>query len=181
MSSLAHKLASWSEFQELPERPENGMRYELHDGQVIVVPPPRPVHRKVQKRIERLLEAGASRLGVVETESPYRPAPNLQYWVADIAFIDQADWDAMPPNDFPVYAPVLIVEVLSPSNTPAKNNRQRTIAMAAGTREFWVADAAKRTIQVSDSEGTREHADGDHISLGLLGGDSIAVDLIFAI
>jgi Uma2 family endonuclease len=40
MSSLAHSPVTWQDFLRLPERPETGQRYELHDGEVIVVPPP---------------------------------------------------------------------------------------------------------------------------------------------
>ncbi len=96
----------------LPERPETGKRYELHDGEVIVVPPARPLYIKLQKRIERLLETAAGNRGVVTTEFPYRPVLNLQYWFADVAYIPQADWDALPPDEYPVYASPLIVEVL---------------------------------------------------------------------
>jgi len=146
---------TWTEFLQLPERPEAGMRYELHDGEVISAPPPRPRHIKLQKQIERLLENLAGTRGVVTTEFPYRPVLNLQYWAADVAYVPQPDWDALPPNDYPIYAPPLIVEVLSPSNTPAKLNRQRIVALSAGAQEFWVADADKRTVQVTDLSATR--------------------------
>ena len=59
MSSLAQSLVSWADFLRLPERPESGKRYELHDGEVVLVPPARPLHIKLQKRIEQLLEAQA--------------------------------------------------------------------------------------------------------------------------
>ncbi|MCC6390044.1 MAG: Uma2 family endonuclease [Bryobacterales bacterium] len=59
MSSLAHSLVTWSKFLRLPERPETAKRYELHDGEVVVVPPARPIPIKLQKTIERLLEAHA--------------------------------------------------------------------------------------------------------------------------
>ncbi|HUI53574.1 MAG TPA: Uma2 family endonuclease [Bryobacteraceae bacterium] len=180
MSSLAHSLVTWAEFLRLPERPETGKRYELHDGEVVLVPPARPLHIKLQKRIERLLEAAAGGRGVVAVEFPYRPVPNLQYWFADVAFVLQADWDALPPNEYPVYAPALIVEVLSPSNTPAKVNRQRIVAMSAGTQEFWVVDAESRTAQVTDFSGTKVYAAGSAIPLPLFGGGTIAVDEIFA-
>ena len=52
-------------------------------------------------------------------------------------------------NDYPIYAPPLIVEVLSPSNRPAKIQRQRVAAFSAGTKEFWVVDPHRRTIEVS--------------------------------
>jgi len=70
----------------LPERPETGQRYELQDGEVIIVPPARPLHIKLQ--------TAAGDRGVVTTEFPYRPVPNLQYWFADVAYIPHAVWDA---------------------------------------------------------------------------------------
>ncbi len=163
MSSLTHALVTWPEFLRLPERPEEGQRYELHDGEVVAVPPARPIHIKLQKRIERLLEALSGELGVVAVEFPYRPVPNLQYWIADVAFIPQADWDGLPPNDYPIYAPQLIVEVLSPSNTAFKTNRQRILAMSAGTKTFWVVDPDTRTVQVTEQGSVVEYAIGESI------------------
>ena len=181
MSSLAHSLVTWAEFLRLPERPETGMRYELHDGEVVIVPPPRPVHVKVQKRIERLMEALADDRFVVTLEFPYRPSANLQFWVADVACVRREDWDAIPPDEWPVCTPALIVEVLSPSNTPAKVNRQRLVAMSAGTEEFWVVDAVERTVQVTSAAGTAIYGLGDLISPAILGGGAIEVAAIFAV
>ena len=64
MSSLTQPITSWTEFLRLPERPENGIRYELHDGEVVVVPPPRFWHVEVQERIEKPLRALAADAGV---------------------------------------------------------------------------------------------------------------------
>ncbi len=178
MSSLAHSPVTWAEFLLLPERPQNSKRYELHDGEVVLVPPARPIHIKLQKRLERLLEALAGELGVVTLGFPYRPFANLRYWVADVAYVPQADWDALPPDEYPIYAPPLIVEALSPSNTPAKVNRQRVIAMSAGTQEFLVVDPLKRTVQITGSNGAREYAGGEAIAVPLFGG-AIAMDQIF--
>jgi Uma2 family endonuclease len=130
-------------------------------------------------RIEHLIETPAGDRGVVTMEFPYRPVPNLQYWFADVAFIPKADWEALPPDEYPVYAPPLIVAVLSPSNTPAKVNRQRIVALSAGAREFWVVDAGKRTVQVTDLAGLKVHAPGDAIPLRSLGNATLAVDQIF--
>jgi Uma2 family endonuclease len=181
MSSLAHSLVTWADFLRLPERPETCKRYELHDGELVLVPPARPIHIKLQKRIESLLESVARGLGVVTLEFPYRPFPNLQYWFADVAYIPQSDWDAMPADEYPVYAPPLIVEVLSPSNTASKVNRQRVIAMSAGTLEFWVVDGESRTVHISDSSGVRTYSAGDLIPIGLFGDGQIAVDQIFVV
>lgn len=181
MSSFAQFFVTWAEFLRLPERPEAGKRYELHDGEVVVAPPARPLHIKVQKRVERLLESLAGVRGVVATEFPYRPAPNLQYWFADVAYIPRADWDALPPDAYPIYAPPLIVEVLSPSNTAAKIDRQRMLAMSAGAREFWVVDAGGRTVHATNLHGAAIYAAGDSIPVTAFAGGRIPVQQIFAI
>lgn len=181
MTSLTHSLVTWTEFLRLPERPPEGQRYELHDGEVVVVPPPRPLHKKLQKRIERLLEALAGDRGVVTTEFPYRPVVNLQFWIADVAYIPQADWDALPPNDYPIYSPPLIVEVLSPSNTTAKIDRQRIIALSAGTQEFWVVEPERRTVQVTNLSGTKTYTAEDAIILPMFSGGRLTIDQLLNI
>jgi len=57
MSSLAQSLVTWEGFLRLVERRETGKRFELQDGEVILALPARPLHIKLQKRMERLLEA----------------------------------------------------------------------------------------------------------------------------
>lgn len=180
MSGLAHSLVTWQDFLRLPERPDAAKRYELHDGEVIEVPPARPLHIKIQKRLEQLLESRAGDLGIVTIEFPYRPVLNLQFWFADVAYIPKADWDALPPNEYPVYAPPLIVEVLSPSNTPAKVNRQRIVAMSSGTLEFWVVDHNSQSVQVTSRNGVHTYVSGDGIPLPLLHDGTLPVREIFA-
>jgi Uma2 family endonuclease len=180
MSSLPDFPVTWQDFQLLPERPDTGQRYELHDGEIVAAPPARPLHIKLQKRIEQLLEPGARDLGIVTIEFPYRPILNLQFWFADVAYIPKADWDALPPDEYPVYAPPVIVEVLSPSNTPAKVNRQRIVAMSAGTQEFWVVDPSDHTVQITSRNGVQTYLSGDTIPLPLLAGTTLAVAQIFA-
>jgi hypothetical protein len=53
--------------------------------------------------------------------------------------------------------------------------------MSSGTQEFWVVDAANRTVQVTGFSGTKTYAAGDAIPLTLFGGASIVVDQIFAV
>jgi Uma2 family endonuclease len=75
----------------------------------------------------------------------------------------------------------VVVEVLSPSNTRAKVDRQRVVALSAGTLEFWIVNPDKRTVQITNSEGVREYAAGDSIPLAIFGSATISVDQIFAV
>jgi len=120
MSPLVHSLVTWPEFLRLPERPETGKRYELHDGEVVLVPPARPFHIKLQKRIERLLEAVAGERGVVTIEFPYRPATNLQYWFADVAFVPRADGTRCRPTNTRFMRPAWLSRFC-----PLRTRRQR--------------------------------------------------------
>lgn len=122
-----------------------------------------------------------AREGVISTSWLYRPAPNLQYWVADLAYIPRSDWESMPRDaDWRFYAPPLIIEVLSPSNTPVKVNRQWMTAMSAGTQEFWIVNRDRQTVEVSRLDSTVQlYGAGDVIPLSFFNG-SLKVDEIFA-
>jgi Uma2 family endonuclease len=72
-----------------------------------------------------------------------------------------------------------IVEVLSPSNTAAKVNRQRIVALSAGTEEFWVVDAENKIVQVTNAAGTRDYQPGDQLTVDVIGGGTISIDQLF--
>jgi hypothetical protein len=91
MSSLAQTFVSWEAFLELPDPSNTGNHYELHDGEVVEVSASRFRHVKQQKQVEAVLQGAAAAPGIVKGTFPYRPAANLQYWVADVTFIPQED------------------------------------------------------------------------------------------
>jgi len=103
----------------------------------------------------------------------------LQYWFPGVAYVPQSDWDALPHDEYPI-SPALIVEVLSPSNSAVKLNRQRILAMSAGTEEFWIVDPEGRTVYVTNLSGARTFVTGEAIQLKIVGG-AVAVDDIFAV
>lgn len=177
--AVAHGLVSWAEFRKLPECPETEKRYELHDGEVVTVPPERPLHSKLEKRIEHLLEGIATGRGVIVTEFPYRPLADFQYWFADIAYIPQHVWDALPRDEYPIYSPPVIIQVTSHPRSVAKLRRQRELAMAAGTQEFWIVDADARSVEVADASSARVYSGEDCFTTGVLAGN-VAVRQIFA-
>jgi Uma2 family endonuclease len=148
MSTVHSALTTWEEFLQLPDA-EDAIHYELHDGEVVAVPPPKPIHVYIQSLLVQWLTMAAEGQGRAAQEFPYRPAINLQFWYADVAYLPNEDWEALRRPEYSVYAPPLVIEVLSPSNRPAKIQRQRLAAFSGGTREFWVVDPVGQTIEVS--------------------------------
>jgi Uma2 family endonuclease len=179
MSTVGKALVTWEQFLELPD-PEPGFHLELHDGEVVLVAPARPLHIFVQILLVEWLTAAARGSGHGAQEFPYRPAENLQFWKADVAYVPNEDLLAMRGDDYPIYAPPLIVEILSPSNRRSKIEAQRKAAFAAGTQEFWIVDTVDRSIQVCYSNNTeRLYTFAESVPVGVLPGQSLPVAILF--
>lgn len=179
MSTAGTALTTWEEFVELPDEAE-GMHYELHDGEVVLVPPAKPFHSYLQSFLTDWFNKAARGEGLAMSELPYRPAANLQYWYADVAYMSNEQWKRMQSDEYVVFTPELIVEVLSPSNRAAKIKQQRLVAFSAGTREFWVIDPSQRTIEVSlPGKPARIYTVEDTIPISVLPGANFPVSILF--
>jgi Uma2 family endonuclease len=69
-------LVTVEEFLKLPD-PKGG-HYELHHGEVVLVPPPKRGHHRVQARARALLKSLVGDKGVVEIEFAFRPTPEYE-------------------------------------------------------------------------------------------------------
>jgi Uma2 family endonuclease len=144
------------------------------------VPPARAVHIYIQSVLTRWLIQTAGDRGWAAQEFPYRPATNLQFWYADVAYLPAEHWVEMRKADHPIYAPPLIIEVLSPSNRPAKIQRQIIAAFSGGTREFWVIDPDAQTIEVSlPGASPRVYGLLDSVPVSVLTDASFPVRVLF--
>ena len=179
MSTIGRALTTWEQFLELPD-PEPGFHLELHNGEVVLVAPARPLHIFVQALLVKWLTIAAEGRGYGAQEFPYRPAKDLQFWKADVAYVPNEEMQAMRGSEYPIYAPPLIVEVLSPSNRTPKIAAQRTAAFAAGMREFWIIDTNARTVDVFyPCKPERKYVVGEIVPLVTLPEASLPVAKLF--
>jgi Uma2 family endonuclease len=177
MSGVVDPVVSWEAFQELPSS-EHGERFELRDGVVAAVPVPDVLRLKLQFQIQQLLRSAAHDPSATRGRLPYRPMLNLQFWYADVALVPRVDWQSMPLDEFPIYVPPMIVEVLSPSNPIEKVRQQRMVALSAGTQEFWIVDTPEHVVVVTDLSTATVYASGETIPATAYHA-AIAVDDIF--
>jgi len=169
---------TFAEFEKLPD-PVGG-HLELHHGEVIVVAPPKHGHNVTQRRLRRLLEPEAGTAGVVETEVGYRPVPENEYWVADVAFVSHERWDSIPDDGYLQSPPELVIQVLSPSNRAAEMRAKKKLCLENGSKQFWVVDNVHREVEISTPDGqTITYKTGQQIPLFFAPAAEIAVDAIF--
>ena len=177
MATTTTKLMTFAEFEQLPNTPE-GFPYELRHGELVKLVFPKMKHSRVQWQLRRLLERAAGNAGIVEKEVGFRPLPEHEYRIADVAFVSQGRWDRA--EDYLFGAPEIVIEVLSPSNTAAEMLDKEKLCLENGCLEFWIVDPNLRIVKVSTPDShTITYRSGQEILLPLLTGGRLAVDSIF--
>jgi len=86
------------EFLELSE--DSGSVYhELHHGQVVAVVRPKMKHSQIQTDLLELLLPLKDSGSYVSMEVPYRPLPEHELWVADVAYLSAERRRALAEGD----------------------------------------------------------------------------------
>jgi Uma2 family endonuclease len=131
-------LLTVEDYIRLPESVGNcDVRYELVEGELIIVSPAMFPHNRIRDRILVLLLTFVEprRLGTVVSEQAFQLSERTVR-VPDVAFVRAGRFIA---TDRPIEgAPDLAVEVVSPSNTPREIKQRITDYLAAGCRRVWV-------------------------------------------
>jgi hypothetical protein len=78
------QLMSVEQFRQLPD---GEYQYELHHGEVVAVAMPKHWHVNLRHQLFRLLRSRLESFGEVATEVPYRPFPEFDMRVADVAAV----------------------------------------------------------------------------------------------
>jgi Uma2 family endonuclease len=147
---------TFEEFQKLPER--EGTIYELDEGELLMEPSPAIRHNLVRQRIAlklmQFVESG--RLGIVLEEMDFRLSPDTVR-NPDVAFISSSHAENLDVDRSPVDgAPVLAIEVISPSNTAQDMVKKTQQYLNAGSQIVWIIYPSLRLAESHSSSGTRQ-------------------------
>ncbi|MFI7442349.1 Uma2 family endonuclease [Nonomuraea indica] len=132
--------------------PDDGNRYELFNGSLLVSPSPAPLHQRAIRRLERILEDAAplelEPLGTVNLR-----VSDVDYYIPDLVVVPAERTEAVPlmfaPRDVH-----LAVEVVSPS-TQGRDRGFKTGAYAeAGIPVYWRVEMDEGpTVYVYELDG----------------------------
>ena len=132
---------------DLDKFPDDGNRYELLDGMLLVTPSPANAHQVVSTRLQAMLWTAASRSGDAHVVGPgtIRVPPSLHLepdlLVYPSRFAPGIKWDDISEH-------WLAVEILSRSSRMYDREFKRDAYLALGLREVWLVDTHNRTVEV---------------------------------
>jgi Uma2 family endonuclease len=150
-------------YDDLRDMPDDGQRYEIIDGELIVTPAPTMGHQRVVGRLYRLLDDYARQ--VQGGEVAFAPFDvRLGQFDAvepDLVFLS-ATRPRVPNDENSIdFAPDLVVEVISPSSRRVDRVRKMALYARSGVPEYWIGDPMDRTLVANLLKG-KEYVPVDH-------------------
>ncbi|HKN97781.1 MAG TPA: Uma2 family endonuclease [Pseudonocardiaceae bacterium] len=136
--------------RDLEAFPDDGNRYELLDGMLLVSPAPGFRHQKVVLKLAALLDAVCPD-GMHVLPAPFGVQPNESTELQPDVLVTR-DEDVTEKN-LPV-APLLAVEVLSPSTALIDRNTKKAAYLRMGVPSYWVIDPRKPSLTVFELDRT---------------------------
>jgi Uma2 family endonuclease len=142
-------------FAELREWPDDGRRYELYDGEVIVVPSPFPRHQRVAFNVGEILREYERRSGGLVFCGPIDIVLSEHNVVQpDVVFFRKERRHLIDMMAATRATPDLAVEVLSRSTETRDRGRKMPLLARFGVPEYWIVDPVKNTLEIYGLRGT---------------------------
>ncbi len=148
MTVLPRRTGPWT-VTDLAEFPDDGLRYELVDGTLLVSAAPSKLHQRVVGNLHVLLRAACPpQLEVFVAPTDYQPTTTRSLQ-PDLLVVSRDD-----PGDAAVTTPLaLAVEVLSPSSRSIDALLKRELYEQSGVEQYWLVDPHEPSVTVWSRRG----------------------------
>jgi Uma2 family endonuclease len=135
---------------DLEDLPDDGRRYELVDGVLLVSPAPRWEHQDACLQLAMLLTAGCP-----DHLHVFAPTPDVREGrrtslQPDVCVVRRTD---LVRGERYLGVPLLAVEVLSPSGEGIDRLLKRQVYARMGVRHYWIVDADEPSITALRLDG----------------------------
>ncbi|HEX6480115.1 MAG TPA: Uma2 family endonuclease [Ktedonobacteraceae bacterium] len=163
---------SWT-YDDYAALPNDGQRYEIVNGVLVMAPAPTPEHQDIVLEIVAHLRthiklAGLGRVFPSPVDVDLGPKNIFQ---PDVVVVLNAHLDRVTAKKI-VGAPDLVVEVLSRGSEVMDRIAKYAIYAHAGIPEYWIVKPATRTVEVLVLEN------GEYRSLGLFHGPQMLLSQV---
>lgn len=129
--------------------PEDGNRYEIIDGELIVSATPSRLHQRALFAIARLLAtyADALSLEIMIAPTDVRASPKTQV-EPDILALPRRFDGRVTSRWEPMTRLLLAVEILSPSTAPVDRALKKVLFQSQRVPAYWIVDVDERLVEV---------------------------------
>lgn len=141
MALMASRMLTRDDLDALPD---DGLRHELIDGSFVMTPAPGMAHQDFAFALARASHAATEGTDLKVVMAPYDVVIGPHVVEPDIVVAPRA---AFTERDLQM-APLLVVEVRSPSTAWLDEGRKRSLYEEAGVAYYWLADPSEPSITV---------------------------------
>jgi Uma2 family endonuclease len=146
-ASVPRSAESWT-LDDLYDLPNDGNRYELIEGRLLVSPAPARPHFRAATRLHRLLLRAAPEYLAVGQNAGLVDGPKKEtYFVPDLVVVPDAVLDLDGPALLPTET-LLAVEILSPDSASTDDVTKRYWYARLGIPQYWIVDPKARQLAV---------------------------------
>lgn len=132
--------------EELDALPDDRLRHELIDGAFVMTPAPGVGHQRVIANLYSVLRPVCDRSDLEVFFAPLDVVLGSSVVQPDLLV---APSEAFTDRDLPV-APLLVIEICSPSTAWLDQGRKRTLYEEYGVAHYWLADPGVPSLTVLD-------------------------------
>ena len=147
MGMPALPTTGWT-VQMLEALPDDGNRYEIIDGELLVTPAPRRSHQRAVRRLLTLLDVYLRPREDIEVlASPADIRVGERTSVQPDVFVAPIEEGQLATTWPEVRALLLAIEVLSPGTARVDRHQKRRLYQREGVAEYWVVDLDSRLVE----------------------------------
>jgi Uma2 family endonuclease len=135
-------------YRDYCELPDDGRRYEIHDGELSVTPAPNPRHQRLVGALYRTLYAHVWSRGLGEVLlSPIDVIlSDIAIVQPDLVYLERSRAGAVSSRGIEG-PPTLAVEILSPFTAAIDRQRKRQLYARHGVPFYWIVDPDARGVE----------------------------------
>jgi len=132
--------------------PDNGNRYEIVEGALLVTRAPSWQHQKASTRMSTALDLWSQATGLGEAvQAPGVMFTNADHVIPDVVWVSRERLAVLLDEAGHLTgAPELVVEILSPGSDNERRDRELKLKLYSehGVQEYWIIDWRKQQVEV---------------------------------
>ncbi len=147
--------------------PDDGNRYEIFDGSLVMSPPPAKPHIRVNVRLRMLFDRAVPDDCVVVTEGLGIFASDRDYYIPDLLVIWKRSLDEGEERGIRPGEVLLALEVASPGSPSKDHVWKRRNYAKFGITHYWIADPRDKTLLCLELGPNESYVEGSPTIFGL--------------